>query len=270
MGDEMITTETQTAVEVAAAGQGWLVVEKPAGLSVHNDPGRDLCSRVATMLAGDRRLAEKTCSDVLSGLHAPHRLDRDTSGLVLLCCTREALTFYGRAFQERRVGKCYLAVLHGELPGKGIWDFSLARSGAGRRDPVGKGRRAVCRTAYKAIRSSRHYTLTAVAPLTGRKHQIRRHAKLAGHPVVGDRRYGSLRALRYLRETAGFERLGLHACGLDLPEWLDGNHRVVVSSDCPRTFFRLLDADGGEMTAEGEDIRLLLGDPRRWPGKQRL
>jgi len=58
---------------------------------------------------------------------------------------------------------------------------------------------------------SRHYTMVECEPLSGRTHQIRRHARLAGHPVVGDRRYGSTRSIAHVREQCGFTRLALHA-----------------------------------------------------------
>ena len=172
-----------TPLPVAAAGDGWVVVDKPAGVSVHNDPGVDLCTSVQRLLAADRQLAAKT-GFAGGDIHAPHRLDRDTSGLVLLCCQASALAFYGAAFQARRVGKCYLAVLHGRLDtaaGAGEWAFALARSGAGRMHPAGpRGQWVPCRTVFRVLLHSDHYTLVACTPLTGRPHQIRRHAKLAG------------------------------------------------------------------------------------------
>lgn len=266
----MANFQEQKSLPVVATGPGWLVVDKPSGVSVHNEPGRDLCSSVSALLARDRQLADRT-GFTGDGVHAPHRLDRDTSGLVLLCCTRPVLRFFGQAFQMRRIGKRYLAILHGRLEtaeggwGEGIWSFPLAQAGAGRANPSGKGQRVVSRTAFQVLRCSSHYTLVACAPLTGRKHQIRRHAKLAGHPVVGDPRYGSPRSLRYLREMEGFERLGLHAYGLDLPMRLLKEHRVVYSRALPAEFTRLLTEDSEQTDAEWQAVMPGTADGQLWP-----
>jgi 23S rRNA-/tRNA-specific pseudouridylate synthase len=265
----MIDPQKHMPASVAAVGEGWLVVDKPEGISVHNDPDRDVCTGVQAMLTEDRGLADQAGFVPGTGIHAPHRLDRDTSGLVLLCCNVAALKFYGAAFREQRVGKCYLAILHGRLEassGSGFWDFPLARSGGGRTNPTGAGKRVACRTAFQVIRHSEHYTLAACAPLTGRQHQIRRHAKLAGHPVVGDRRYGSPRSLRYLRATAGFERLGLHAYGLDLPIALSQERAVVISRALPLAFGQLLTGDSERSAAEWTADLQEPANPARWPG----
>jgi 23S rRNA-/tRNA-specific pseudouridylate synthase len=265
----MANLEEQRSLPVVAAGPGWLVVDKPSGVSVHNDPGRDVCSSVSAMLVRDRQLADRTAF-AGDGVHAPHRLDRDTSGLVLLCCTMPMLRFFGRAFQEGRIGKRYLAILHGRLEplegadGRGVWSFPLAQAGGGRANPSGQGQRVVSRTAFEVLRYSSHYTLVACSPLTGRTHQIRRHAKLAGHPVVGDRRYGSPRSLRYLREAQGFERLGLHACGLDLPLPSLKEHRVVYSRALPPELIRLLVGDSEQPDAEWQAVLPGIAGGKRW------
>ena len=254
---------------VAAAGDGWLVVDKPAGISVHNDPGQDLIAQVQRLLTADQQLAARTGFTGEGPIHAPHRLDRDTSGLALLCVSAPALAFYGAAFQTRRIGKCYLAVLHGRLggiEGAGVWTFALARSGAGRKQPAGRGKRVACRTAFRALVHSDHYTLAACTPLTGRPHQIRRHAKLAGHPVVGDRRYGSTRSLCYLKEKAGFVGLGLHAYGLDLPRPDRTDRQVVVSGLLPPALLQLLAGDGAPSEDTLGGVLRELADSRRWPG----
>jgi 23S rRNA-/tRNA-specific pseudouridylate synthase len=88
-----------------------------------------------------------------------------------------------------------------------------------------------------------HYSLVEIQPLTGRKHQIRRHAKLAGHPVVGDRRYGSARSISYLARHCDFDRLGLHAYALTirLPE--ASAARTFRSPGLPASMVRLIEAD---------------------------
>ena len=252
---------------IVAAGPGWMVVEKPDGLSVHNEPGRDLCSMVQTLLTRDRQLAEQTAFEPGDRVHAPHRLDRDTSGLLLVCCSAATLGHFGRAFHDNQVQKSYLAVLHGgiERPvGEGIWVFPLTRKAGGRSNPAGTGRHVASRTAFRAIGHSRHYSLAICAPLTGRKHQIRRHAKMAGHPVVGDRRYGTPRSLRFLREKLGFTRLGLHACGLALPLSEQAPRRVVLSRQVPPEFLRLLTGDSPGIDQEWSAILPSLADHGRW------
>jgi 23S rRNA-/tRNA-specific pseudouridylate synthase len=119
----------------------------------------------------------------------------------------------------------------------------LTADAAGRNDPMGKGKRMPCITRWRILDYSRHYTLIDCEPLTGRKHQIRRHAKLAGHPVVGDRRYGSARSLAYLRQHRGFNRLGLHAHALTLR--LPGESRTTTfhSGGLPQAMRQLLEMD---------------------------
>lgn len=259
----------QTDQWVVGTGPGWLAVDKPAGVSVHNDPGRDVCTLVQALLERDRHLAGRAGFTPGNPVHAPHRLDRDTSGLVLVGCTTEALTFFGEAFQAHRVGKRYLAILHGRLgaPGdRGAWSFPLARAAGGRTHPDGKGPRDASRTAFHVIGHSDHYTLVTCAPLTGRKHQIRRHTKLAKHPVVGDRRYGSPRSLRYLRDRAGFTRLGLHAWKLDLPRPPGQQRLTLQTRRLPAEFFRLLAGDS-DRTAEAWEHLVAKGADARESGE---
>ncbi|MBI5582011.1 MAG: RNA pseudouridine synthase [Deltaproteobacteria bacterium] len=202
-----LLTFGQFEIPVIAAGNGWLVVEKPRGMSVHNDAGVDLVS-----------LARRGTGTVGAfGIHPVHRLDRETSGVMILCSEREALRFFARQFETGAVIKRYIAVLHGRIqtaPGDGawsVWDWPLAADAGGRRFPQGTGELKECRTRFRVQEVSRHYTMVECEPQSGRTHQIRRHARLSGHPVVGDRRYGSNRLNAHVREQCGFTRLALHA-----------------------------------------------------------
>ena len=248
MDTEKISSIDSPAGPIAcvACGRGWIVVEKPCGLSIHNEPGIDLCSVIQAALErgwlpafGNNRHA----------VHAVHRLDRDTSGVVLLATGPETLAWFGRQFSARTVSKRYLAVVHGRIdepsPGNDWheWRWRLTAVAGGRKDPMGRGRRAPCTTRWRALDFSSHFALIECEPLTGRKHQIRRHAKLAGHPVVGDRRYGSNRSLEHLIREYRFDRLGLHAheLGVHLP----GGSRATLfrSAGLPQAMQQLLRAD---------------------------
>jgi 23S rRNA-/tRNA-specific pseudouridylate synthase len=233
-------------IAVIACGSRWLVMDKPCGMSIHNDPGQDLCSQALAAVRAGRLPA---VSRDLPGMHAVHRIDRDTSGIVLLAGDSETLAFFGRQFVEKTVRKRYLAVVHGRLEGQTQdqewidWNWPLADAAGGRNDPVGKGKRMPCITRCRVVLHSPHYTLVECEPLSGRKHQIRRHAKLAGHPVVGDRRYGSARSLAYLLRHHAFNRLALHADSLTLRLPGEDQKTTFRSGGLPQQLRRLLDND---------------------------
>ncbi len=225
-------------IEILASGKGWLAVEKPAGMSVHNDPGKDLCGRLSILLQTEADLQAATSLAADSRLNAAHRLDRETSGVILLAGNRSVLRHFTAQFEARTVNKQYTAILHGHLPENDLpgpwssWEWSLTKTPGGRKDPRGRGPRKACTTLVRVLDHSDHYTLVACKLLTGRKHQIRRHAKLAGHPVVGDRRYGSKRALGFLQSKHNFRRLGLHAASLEI-QLPDGSPMVIRSQALP-------------------------------------
>lgn len=207
-------------IPVVAVGKGWLVVDKPAGLSVHNEAGRDLCSLASEFIRRGSAIDEQAGMDLDFGVHPVHRLDKETSGVMLLAVTRKLFRFLSNQFESRLVKKRYIALLHGplEIPEGnnpwGTWQWALAKTAGGRDNPEGRGPLAESRTLYRVLDRSVHYTMVEIELLSGRVHQIRRHAKLAGHPVVGDARYGSTRAVDYLRRNCAFDRLALHAQAL--------------------------------------------------------
>lgn len=208
-----------SALAVVAAGPGWIAVDKPAGMSVHNDPGGDLVARLKQRLAAEAELVERCAFRPGAPIQPVHRLDRETSGLVLVALAPAAVRELMAAFAERRVGKTYLAVVHGNLeaPGtEGFWEFPLAPGAGGRRHPAGPGPRQDARTRFRVLSQGDGFTLAACRPATGRKHQIRRHACLAGHPLAGDRRYGPEAWAAELERRLGFRRLALHALRLEL------------------------------------------------------
>jgi RluA family pseudouridine synthase len=210
-------------IPVLALGKGWLVVDKPAGISVHNESGRDLCSLASVLIQKEPTIQRRIQMDPDFGVNPVHRLDKETSGVLLLAVTRERFRFFSMQFASRLVKKRYLAILHGRLENPdgndpwGTWRWALAKSAGGRHHPEGAGPRQDSRTRYRVIDHSAHYTMVEIELLSGRTHQIRRHAKLSGHPVVGDARYGSTRAVNTLRRHDAFDRLALHAWALTLP-----------------------------------------------------
>ncbi len=237
------------SLPVLARGPGWIAVDKPGGISVHNDPGRDLCSLLTRQVEADPTLRNTISFDPETGLKPVHRLDQYTSGVMILAASADAARMLAAQFESRQVAKRYLAILHGELTppeaadGWGVWDRPLTPKAEGRNKPAGKGKKVPCQTRYRIFRRTARYTLIECEPLTGRKHQIRRHARLAGHPVVGDARYGTPRSVKFLQSERDFNRLGLHAVSLTL-QLPDRDMPETIRTDgMPPEMTRLLDAD---------------------------
>ncbi len=233
---------------IIALASGWLAVDKPSGWSVHNQPGKDLCSKFAQFLRQDHRHRRKVGFDPEFGLHPAHRLDKETSGVILLSCHQDTLRYFSNAFGSNLVTKHYLALVHGNIGRHDHWDewsWPLTPRAAGRRHIQGKGTRVACQTRFRLIRHSPRYSLLKCRLVTGRTHQIRRHAALSGHPILGDRRYGSHRACRYLEKRHEFKRLALHCAGLKIE--LPGCHnaRWVESPILPESIQQVLGADEG-------------------------
>ncbi|BBO84156.1 RluA family pseudouridine synthase [Desulfosarcina ovata] len=231
---------------VVGCGPRWLVVEKPCGMSIHNDPGQDLCSLVhMAVKAGQVPVVDRN----MPGVHAVHRLDRDTSGIVLLAGDSQTGAFFGAQFAARSVHKRYLAMVHGMLPtdaGWRTWHWPLTDAAGGRKNPVGRGKRKPCTTRWRALETSDHYSLVECELLSGRKHQIRRHACLAGHAVVGDRRYGSVRSLEFVSRQCHFSRMALHAHTLSFRLPGETGMKTFASGGLPDAMQHLLATDRKE------------------------
>jgi len=137
-----------------------------------------------------------------------HRIDKGTSGVVLFAKDAGTHRALSMAFEDRRMGKTYLALVHGAMEGEGKIVAPLKDRGSGRVSVHPKGKPSGTR--WKAVRREGERTLLEVSPLTGRRHQIRVHLYSVGHPVVGDPLYG---------EKRGEEgRMMLHAWKLRIPE----------------------------------------------------
>ena len=197
------------AVRIVSADPHIVVVDKPGGMpSVSARTPLDPPA-VAAVLAAD-----------WGPLEAVHRLDRDTSGLLVLARTAAARAALGRAFESRQVSKRYLAVVKGGPPAAaGTIHLPLAddpdRPPAKRVDPI-LGRRATTR--WRVVAATRAgdalRTLVELEPVTGRSHQLRAHLAWLGCPISGDPLYGPLGG-------AG-GRLALHAATLEFPHPDDG------------------------------------------------
>jgi tRNA pseudouridine65 synthase len=202
-----------------------LAVAKPAGLLVH-------ASRLDAQ-------ADVNALDLLRAAHgepqlAPlHRLDKATSGVLLLARHTEAARRLGAAFMAGEVRKGYLALVRGWPPAQGETTQPLARdpelpsAGQPLLEACTRWTRLAC-VEWPFQVDARHptsrYALVAVEPLTGRRHQIRRHFKQLAHPLVGDSTHGKGAHNRAVAAWLGTQRLWLHAAWVELP----GGLRVVA------------------------------------------
>ena len=187
------------ALKVVFEDEHVLVVDKPAGLVVHPAPGH----WSGTLLNG--LLAYHPASVHLPRAGIVHRLDKDTSGLMMVGKTLQAVTALSRAIASRDVQRLYMALVHGAVPP----GFTAVEARVGR-DPGSRIRMAVhpsgrpARTDVQTLASAQGFTAVRCRLHTGRTHQIRVHLAHIGYPLVGDRLYGGTAEL-------GLERQALHA-----------------------------------------------------------
>ncbi|MCL2679524.1 MAG: RluA family pseudouridine synthase [Dehalococcoidia bacterium] len=164
-----------------------LVVDKPAGMTVHPAPGSPAHTLANAVLA---HLPSISGGDsVRPGI--VHRLDKDTSGLIVVAKTPQAHENLAAQFRSRTVKKTYIALVTGRLtPPEGIIDAPVGRDRSHRQKMTVTSRGRSARTAYRVMEYLPGYTLVEARPETGRTHQIRVHFTSIGHPVAGDATYG--------------------------------------------------------------------------------
>ncbi len=218
-----------------------IVVNKPAGMVVHPGSGHASGTLVNAILA--------QCPDLpgIGDTKRPgivHRLDKDTSGLIIVAKNDNALRYLQAQFKARTVSKQYLALVNGHIqPSAALIDAPIGRDPLQRKamtvispdNPRTRSARARdAKTRYKALAYYDDYSLVECTPQTGRTHQIRVHLAYIGFPIVGDKVYGRR------KQKLALDRHFLHAVELRFNRPLDGD-RLAIRTDLPRELQAVVD-----------------------------
>jgi 23S rRNA pseudouridine955/2504/2580 synthase len=209
----------------------WLMaVDKPSGMAVHTGSGitgGTLVDYVRAYLGPKATRNDFTASPA-------HRLDRETSGVILVAKRRPAMVHFTEVFTEGKARKRYLTLVKGKMPrDSGVIDLPLSEH---QQTAESKARRGVnmqeAITRWKVVRQSSEVALLSCSIETGRTHQIRRHLAAVGHPVAGDKKYGDFAFNRDVRARWGLKRLFLHAERIEFPHPQHGG-KVTVEAQLP-------------------------------------
>ncbi|MBL8535445.1 MAG: 23S rRNA pseudouridine(1911/1915/1917) synthase RluD [Betaproteobacteria bacterium] len=211
-----------------------VVLDKPAGLVVHPGAGNRTGTLLNALLSHAPRLEHLPRAGIV------HRLDKETSGLMVVAKTLEAQTDLVRQLQARSVSRVYLAIAEGRIEKSGSVDAPIGRHPTHRTRMAIVERGRPARTHYRPLQSGSGWTLVECTLETGRTHQIRVHLQHIGHPLVGDPVYGKRTSI-ILRSATAFNRQALHATTLSLEHPASGA-RMSWSSSPPADFDDLLNA----------------------------
>jgi len=227
--------EAVLAASVLYEDDGLLVINKPAGLAVHGGSGINL-----GLIEALRLMRPQARS-----LELVHRLDRDTSGCVMIAKKRSMLRYLHQQLREGHIDKRYLALVTGRWPNRRkLVSAPLLKnnlqSGERMVNVSPEGKKSV--TEFAIVKRFELCTLVEARPITGRTHQIRVHALHAGHPLLGDVKYGDKDSCQHFRQL-GLKRLFLHAASLTLQLPGDGG-RIVVEAKLSDDLQGLLQALG--------------------------
>ena len=212
------------AIAVLYEDDDLLVVDKPRGMTVHPGAGRTTGTLVNALLGRQMNL---------SGIGGPlrpgivHRLDRNTTGVMIVAKTDQAHLRLAADLAAHRVGRHYLALVRGNIvENEGVVDASIGRHAVDRKRQavVAGGRRAV--THFRTLERFGDYTLIEATLETGRTHQIRVHMQYIGRPVAGDPVYGGV------RDELGLAAQALHSAKVEFTHPATGRH-MVFEADMP-------------------------------------
>lgn len=205
-------------LDVLFEDESLLVIDKPSGVSVHRglDADRDTIVRRLRLMG--------------EAAHPVHRLDRGTSGVLICARSAPVAAALGRSFAEDAPRKIYVALVRGEAPEAIEVDHPVRSGESG---PLVAARTTLERLAVVVASSSilreRRYSLVRARPHSGRFHQIRRHLKHTGHPIIGDANYGRSEHNRFCASAFGLRRLALHAASITFGHPKTGAPLVVYA-----------------------------------------
>jgi tRNA pseudouridine65 synthase len=223
---------TSMPLQVLFQNEKWIAIEKPAGLFVHP----------SFMGKRDEPSAMKILRDQLGQWVYPvHRLDRPTSGVLLFGLSPEAAEELAVNFRERQMKKTYYAVVRGWTPKSGVITKPIRKiDDDGNYEEIEQE----ATTEYECLETfelpfsvgvhpTSRFSFVKVHPVTGRRHQIRRHMASISHPLIGDVLYGDGKYNRLYREKTGVHRLMLHCAEMEIPT---SEQTVTISSPLPAEF----------------------------------
>lgn len=235
-------------IEVRYEDAGVLAINKPVGLSVVPDP----CRAEARLINGLLHYVQQESPQPCRRVYVVHRLDKETSGVLLFAKTPEAARLLSMAFERREVHKEYLAVVRGEVSqDEGEVEAAIGPGSGGRMRLTDK-RGKPATSHYRVIERFRRFSLLQVEPLTGRTHQVRLHCLSIGHPLAVEPLYSGNHAIylseikRNYRAKAGrperplIGRLTLHAHRIEVPR--PEGVPLSVEAPIPADLERLLHA----------------------------
>ncbi len=235
-----VMENSKNKIEIIFEDDDIVAVNKPSGIAVHED-GRtkeyvltDWIREKFPEIVGVGEEMTLQNGSVIDRPGIVHRLDKDTSGILLIAKTQDSFLFLKKQFQDRKIQKEYRAFLYGEIKnphgtinktiGRSRKDFRLWTAGSNK---GGKLREAV--TKWTRIVSKNDFSYVVFEPKTGRTHQIRVHAKAIGHPVVCDKKYAQKKECEL-----GFNRLALHAHAISFKH--PNGEKLILEANLPEDF----------------------------------
>ena len=202
-------------LDVILEDKAIIILNKPAGLVVHPGAGNQKHTLVNALLHFDEKL------DVLPRAGIIHRLDKDTTGIMIIARTIESYTYLVNELQKRNIKRNYKAIICGQLVAGGVIENKIGRHPVHRTKMAVTDKGKLATTHYRIIKKFQHYTYLDIQLGTGRTHQIRVHMNNEKHPIIGDPLYGKNTFIKKgidasLREfIKNFKRQALHAYNLE-------------------------------------------------------
>ncbi len=248
----MVAAPEDLPLELLLVDDDFVIVNKPAGMVVHAGAGHARGTLVNALL---HRLGKLSGAGGALRPGIVHRLDRETSGVMIVARNDAAHENLAEQFRSRNVRKIYLALVHGKMPGdSGSITLPISRDPRRRTRMTARGKTGRhARTDWRVVARLERCTLVEAVLHTGRTHQIRAHFAAIGHPVVGDTLYGAPRNLRVaMRSLPLLERNFLHAARIGFSHPVTGAW-VEVRAPLPadlRVYFEQIANSSGQRDAQ--------------------